>query len=189
MNDMAMPAEQRSELMTAEDLELVRIPGKATELVRGRLVVREPPGTYHGIIQSRLHLLVGEYVRAHRLGEVCGQDTGFKIASNPDTVRGPDVAFIRADRVSGIARRGYAPLAPDLIVEVLSPDDRRGEVLAKIGEWLDAGVRLAWVVDPERREAHVYRPDGSVSVLEASGTLDGEDVLPGFAGSLSEVFE
>lgn len=177
-----------TEIMTAEQLEHVRIPGKATELVRGRLVVREPPGTYHGQIAGRLILRVGAFAEARGLGEVFGQDTGFRIASHPDTVRAPDLAFVARDRLPHVGRRGYAALAPDLVAEILSPDDGPGEVIGKIGEWLTAGVRLAWVLDPDRRIAHVYRPDGSVSLVSLDGALDGETVLPGFRCALSDLY-
>jgi Uma2 family endonuclease len=177
------------ELMTAEQLLTLDLPNKSTELVRGRLIVREPPSTYHGRVQGKLHILVGSYVLKHQLGAVFGQDTGFKIASDPDTVRAPDLAFVSRDRVAQIGPRGYAALAPDLAAEILSPDDRPGEVLKKAGEWLDAGVSLVWVIDPERRVASVYRPDGSVSAVHPEGRLDGESVLPGFFCQLSEVFE
>lgn len=174
--------------MTAEQLERVDIPGKSTELIRGRLIVNEPPGTYHGQISARLLLRLGAWVETHQLGEVFGQDTGFRIASNPDTVRAPDVAFVASDRLSLVRRRGYAAFAPDLVAEVQSPDDRPGEVVAKIGDWLIAGVKLAWVIDPERRAAHVHRPDGSLSLIDIDGALDGESLLPGFCCSLKDLF-
>lgn len=176
------------DLMTAEDLLTLDLPNKSTELVRGRLIVREPPSTYHGRVQSTLNVLVGSYVLRHQLGAVFGQDTGFKIASEPDTVRAPDLAFVKRDRVAQIGPRGYAALAPDLVAEILSPDDRPGEVLKKVGEWLDAGVNLVWVIDPDRRVASVYRSDGSVTAVAADGDLDGENVLPAFLCRLSEVF-
>ena len=98
-------------------------------------------------MQSILNVIVGSYVRTHALGAVFGQDTGFQIASDPDTVRAPDLAFVDRARVAQIAWRGYAALAPDLVAEILSPDDRPGEVLSKVGEWLEAGVRLGWVIE------------------------------------------
>lgn len=176
-------------LVTADDLLTLETAGKSTELVRGRLIVREPPSTYHGRVQGTLHVLVGSYVRAHALGAVFGQDTGFKIASDPDTVRAPDLAFVDRARVAQIARRGYAALVPDLVAEILSPEDRPGEVLTKVGEWLEAGVRLAWVIDPDRRVASVYRDDGSVMTVSSDGDVDGEAVLSGFSFRLSELFE
>ena len=183
-----MPAESLSEIMTAEELERLDLPGKSTELVRGRLVVREPPSTHHGIVAARLNYLVGAFVYPNRLGVLFGQDTGFKIQSNPDTVRAPDLAFLAQKRSSQIHTRGYAALAPDLVAEIVSPDDRPGELLAKVGEWLDAGVRLVWVIDPRREEARVHRPDGSISVIDGGGTLTGEDMLPGFECRLADVF-
>jgi Uma2 family endonuclease len=177
------------ELLTADDLLALEKAGKSTELVRGRLIVREPPSTYHGRLQGILHILLGSYVRTNALGDVFGQDTGFKIASDPDTVRAPDLAFVDRARVAQIGRHGYAALAPDLVVEILSPEDRPGEVLTKVGEWLEAGVRLAWVIDPDRRVVAVYREDGSMMTVSSDADVHGEAVLPGFSFRLSELFE
>jgi Uma2 family endonuclease len=176
-------------LMTAEQLLRADVPNKSTELVRGRLIVREPPGTQHGRVQSKLNFLVGAFAYSHKLGALFGQDTGFKIASDPDTVRAPDLAFVRRERLALIAPRGYAALAPDLVAEILSPDDRPGEVLAKIGEWLDAGVEIVWLIDPDRRTAQVYRSDGSVAAVAHDGALEGDTVLPGLTIPLAELFE
>lgn len=168
-------------------MEHLYLPDKSAELVRGHLVVREPPGTKHGEIQAILAYLVTGFVRQHRFGRVFGQDTGFKIASDPDTVRAPDLGFVAATRAGQIPERGYAALVPDLVVEIVSPDDRPGELLAKVGEWLEAGERLVWVIDPSRREARVHRADGGLAVVAVDGRLDGERVLPGFQCALAEV--
>ena len=173
--------------MTAEELSRLSVPGKSFELVRGQLVVREPPGSWHGMVQANLTRIVADFVHRHSLGLVFGQDTGFRIRSDPDTVRAPDLAFVAADRAALIPRRGYAALSPELVAEILSPDDRPGEVLAKIADWLDAGTRLVWVIDPERREARVHRGDGTIAIVGADGALEGEDVLPGLACPLREV--
>jgi Uma2 family endonuclease len=183
-----MPMEN-AEPMTAEQFAEVDVPGKWTELVRGHLVVREPPFTDHGIVAANLGYFVSHFVREHDLGVVCGQDTGFRIATNPDTVRAPDLAFISRMRAVVIRRREYAALAPDLVAEVVSANDRRGELLEKVGQWLDAGVRLVWVIDPMRAEAHVHRPDGSLTVIGEHGDLVGEDVIPEFRCSLAAVLE
>ena len=174
-------------LLTAADVERISLPGKQVELVRGCLVVREPPGTWHGAIAANLAYHLSAFVRERRLGLVFAQDTGFKITTDPDTVRAPDVAFVARDRISLIGTRGYAPLAPDLLAEILSPDDRAAEVLAKIADWLAAGTALVWLVDPERSEVRVYRQDGSLAVLREHDSLDGEDVLPGFSCKVSDV--
>lgn len=186
-DSVGMTAQSVQPLMTAEELEHLYLPNKSTELVRGRLVVREPPSTRHGTIQATLTYFVTGFVRQHRLGTVVGQDTGFKIASDPDTVRAPDLAFIALARASQIPERGYAALVPDLVVEIVCPDDRPGELLAKVGEWLDAGARLVWVIDLRRREARVHRADGTLAVVGAGDMLDGEDLLPGFRCELAEV--
>ena len=102
-------------------------------------------------------------------------------------MRGPDLAFVATARAAAIPPSGYAALAPDLIAEIVSPGDRPGELLAKVGEWLEAGTLLVWVIDPRRAEARVYRADGSLSVIDADGQLDGEDVLPGFACELRAI--
>lgn len=174
-------------LQTAEDLLRFREPGKTAELVRGVLIVREPPGTHHGRVSGRFDRRLADFVEQHNLGEVFPQDTGFKIEHDPDTVRAPDVAFVSTERLAQIPERGYAPLAPDLVVEVASPGDRPGEVLEKVGEWLNAGVRLVWYLDAARREGRVYRPDGSVTLLGPGDAFDGEDVLPGFSCQIADL--
>ena len=173
--------------LTADDLLRSRIPDKRTELVRGQLIVREPAGSLHGRVAMNLGVELGVYVKRTGAGVLFAAETGFHLASDPDTVRAPDVAFIAGSRVPPPDTQGYAALAPDLVVEVLSPGDRPGEVLAKVADWLSAGSRLVWVVDPERRVARVYRYDGSETILSADGVLDGEDVLPGFACPLETI--
>jgi len=173
--------------MTASELLRTSLPNKRAELVRGVLVVREPAGFRHGAVSATLTNLLAQHVDGQRLGGVLAAGTGFKLAADPDTVRAPDVAFVRQDRIPDPEPVGFAELAPDLVVEVLSPDDRPGEILAKVGEWLTAGSRLVWVVDPARRVARVYRPDGSESLLAESDSLEGEDVVPGFSCRLGEI--
>jgi len=173
--------------MTADELLRLDLPNKHTELVRGVLVVREPAGYRHGEVALSIATAIANHVKAHDLGHVLAAETGFKLATDPDTVRAPDVAFVRRARVPDPRPAGFAALAPDLVVEVLSRDDRPGEVLAKVGDWLNAGCALVWVVDPNRRLARVYRADGSESLIDADGVLDGEDVLPGFVCPLAGV--
>jgi Uma2 family endonuclease len=174
-------------LMTAEQLLATPVPNKRTELVRGVLVVREPASFWHGVVSAALTKLLTQHVDSQRLGRVVTAETGFTLERDPDTVRAPDVAFVRQERLPDPAARGFAELAPDLVAEVLSPDDRPGETLAKVGDWLNAGTRLVWIVDPARRRARVYRADGSETVLGEAGVLDGEDVVPGFSCGLGEI--
>ena len=169
-------------VMTADDLVGYELPGKRVELVRGRLLVHEPPGFEHGKVTVRIAVALSQFVAASTppLGEVVAGDPGFWLQHDPDTVRAPDVAFVRGDRLPPGPIRGFADFAPHLAVEVRSPSDRTGEVLAKVADWLSAGTALVWVVDPMRRTAQVYRLDGSISLLGDADELQGEGVLPGF---------
>jgi len=174
-------------LLTADELQHVYVPDKRVELVRGLLVVRELPGMRHARVAMDLALALGAHVRAAALGRVYAE-AGFKLASNPDTVRGPDIAFISRGRIPDPEPTGFAGFAPDLVVEVISPGDRPGEVLAKVADWLSAGTRLVWVLDPARRVARVYRDDGTEQILTADESLDGGEVVPGFSFPLNEIF-
>lgn len=178
---------QTPDLLTADDLQRVDIPGKWVELVRGRLLVREPPGAWHGVVAARLTHRLGAFVYERAMGELFAQDTGFRIFENPDTVRAADLAFVSAARAADLPRTGYATVAPDLVVEIISPNDRPGELLNKVGDWLEAGVRLVWVIDPARESARVHRADGSVIIVPRDGRLEGEDVLNGFSVVLGDV--
>ncbi len=182
-----VPSMTAAGLVTAEELLDMSIPNKHVELVRGVLVVREPPGGRHGRIAANVAFVLMSHVRANELGVVYAAETGFTVARNPDTVRAPDVAFIRRDRLPSPEPTAYPELGPDLVVEVLSPGDGPGEVHPKIADWLSASTRLVWVIDPARRVARVYRADGSETILTGDEALDGEDVVPGFSCLLSEV--
>jgi len=183
-----VPPMTSSGLLTAEELLHLSIPNKRVELVRGVLVVREPPGGRHGRIAMNLAFELLNHVRAHDLGVVYAAETGFALARAPDTVRAPDVAFIRRDRLPTPEPTGFPDLAPDLVVEILSPGDRAGEVLAKVADWLSAGTRLVWVIDPDRRLARVYRQDGTEQMVAENQALEGEDVVPGFSCRVSMIF-
>ena len=174
--------------MTAEELLRTSLPDKRVELVRGVLVVREPAGGRHGHLSARLAKRLMDVVEARGLGTVFAAETGFLISADPDTVRAPDIGFVTRERLPDPDMPGYPALAPDLVVEVSSPGDRPGETLAKVSDWLNAGARLVWVVDPVRRQARVYRSDGSETVLGEHESLDGEDVVSGFNCRLGEIF-
>jgi Uma2 family endonuclease len=173
--------------MTAD--ELLQTPGLGRcELVRGELISLALEGFEHGRIAGRVGASLGAYVERHRLGVVMGGGTGFEIARDPDTVRAPDVAFIRAERVSAEPMMGFYPGAPDLAVEVLSPNDRADEVLAKVQDWLAAGCRAVWVIDPATRTVSVYRGRDQIVPLGISDELSGDDILPGFKVPIAEIF-
>ena len=173
-------------LMTADELERLPSTGKRTELVRGHLIVREPPGFQHGDVVVNLAAILRQFVRAGNLGRVLAE-SGFVLFTDPDTVRGPDISFVRRERVPEPVPRGFARFSPDLAIEVLSPDDRPGKVLEKVADYLNAGTQIVWVIDPDRRQARVHRADGTISTIAEAGMLDGEDLLPGFTCTLAEI--
>ena len=175
------------QITTAE--ELLRTPGLGRcELVRGELIMMTPAGFEHGRIVSRIGARLEDFVEEQRLGIVTGAETGFQIGRDPDTVRAPDVGFVRAERVPAGPIRGFFPGAPDLAVEVLSPDDRAGEVLGKVQDWLAAGCRAVWVVDPARQTVSAYRSRDPMVVWGVSDELSGGDILPGFKVPVAEIF-
>src|SRR6266545_2853554 len=167
--------------LTADDLWKLPRDGQRRELVKGELRTMPPAGFDHGAVGINLSTPLDQHVRAHQLGVVVAAETGFLLARDPDTVRGADLAFVRRERIPATGRpRSYWPGAPDLAVEVVSPNDTVFEVEEKVDEWLTAGTRLVWVVNPRRRTVTVYRAQTEVAVLAADGFLDGQDVVPGF---------
>ena len=127
-------------------------------------------------------------MKAHKLGRVYPGDTGFIIHRKPDTVRVPDVAFVRKQRVPRSAHRGYFDGAPDLAVEVISPGDSWSQVLAKKADWLNAGAVAVWVADPPSKTIHVYHANQPAIIYQSNDDLHDETILPGFVLQLAEVF-
>lgn len=181
-------------VMTAAELAHQPDDGWIYELVEGRLVRMPPAGTNHGGYGADLLLSLGLYVRSHRLGRVFTTETGFLLSgiNEPDTVLGADVAFVRTERLPARGtEQTFWRLAPDLIAEIASPNQYRPEMAAKVQIWLGAGVRLAWVVWPARRQVDIWRPGRTtpVATLKADEMLDGLDVVPGFTVPVAELFQ
>lgn len=177
-------------IMTAA--ELLALPDDGChqyELVRGRLIKMSPSSSKPAIVAGRVLRPLGNFVDEHKLGVFGGADWGFRLASNPDTVRSPDCAFVRAEHVpdTGVPD-GFWPGAPDLVVEVLSPSNRFSEMLERVEDYLAAGTRLIWILDPEARTARVFHPDRAPAFFGEDGVLAGEDVLPGFTLRLADVW-
>ena len=171
-------------LYTVEDLE--QLDGDF-ELDEGVLVPMNPPKPLHASLVIRIGARLLAHAEAGDLGTVLGGDAGFALRCNPDTLRGIDVAFVRAERARNLFDDVYPQGAPDLAVEVLPPGDRPGQVLRKVSQVLEAGCSLLWVVDPRRRRVTVYQGD-EVRVLSEGETLEGGDILPGFSWPLVSLF-
>ena len=178
-----------TQLTTAE--ELLGIPGneKRYELLKGEIRVMEPAGFEHGKITMNISIPLGHYVQSNSLGVLCAAETGFKISSDPDTVRAPDVAFVSNEQIHRIGSpKGFWPGAPDLAVEVISPGDNYTEVEEKVFDWLEAGTRMIVVVHPRRHAVTVYRSFQDITMLTESDTLNGGDVIPGWSMAVREIF-
>ena len=178
-----------TQIYTAADLLRMPDDGSRSELVKGELRRMAPAGHQHGEIAVEITWRLAQYVKAHNLGKVFAAETGFLIATAPDTVRALDVAFVSRERVPArLAGEGYWPGAPDLAVEVISPGDTYTEVEEKVSGWLEAGTRLVWVINPRKRTVAIHRSLREVLVLGESETLDGGDVVPGWAMAVRDLF-
>ena len=147
-----------------------------------------PAGGEHGSIVASVTAPLTLFVKQHGLGRIYGAETGFQIARDPDTVRAPDVGFVAAARMGAKPSRGFVPGPPDLAIEVVSPHDRASEVLSKVYDWLDAGCRAVWVVDPATRTVTIYRDSREAVILTSSDTLSGGELLPGFSAAVARFF-
>ena len=175
--------------MTADELLAMPDDGFCYELVEGELIRMPPPGFVHGVRTIKLTTPLDNHVSAHRLGVVCAAEAGFLLAQNPDTVRAPDIAFVRRERIEKAGEvKGYWVGAPDLAVEVTSPGDTIREVEYKAAQWLEAGARMVWVVSPKLRTVTVDRSLTDIVVLTEKDTLDGGEVVPGFQIRVAEIF-
>lgn len=185
-----LPARTVDSSLTLDQYE--RLPDEneyLLELSGGRLVREPRPGGRHGVIVLNILLQLGPFVREHALGRVV-VESGFLLADDPPTVRGPDVAFISAERLPhGPSPDGFWRMAPDLAVEVVSPSNSAAELHEKILQYLECGSRLVWVAQPRTRTVEVWRPAADVRIVRGEESLYGGDVVPGFQLPLEVLFE
>jgi len=175
--------------MLAEELLNMPEDGFRYELVRGELKKMTPAGNEHGKITVKVTWRLAQHVEANQLGTVYAAETGFLISRDPDTVRAPDVAFVSRSRLEEVGVvEGYWPEAPDLVVEVISPNDNYSEVEEKVFDWLEAGTRMVVVVNPRQRTATTYRSSTDIRVFKEGEVLDGADVVPGWQLEIAELF-
>ena len=173
-----------TKLITAEELFCMPDQGRS-ELIEGEVRTMTPASAQHGRVAGRLAVSLGAYVDRQGLGVTLAAETGFIIRRNPDTVRAPDVAFVRTERWNN--PKGYFPGPPDLAIEVISPNDRYSEVKSKVADWLQAGTLLVIVVDPEQQSAEMFTSTSTLNI-DINGSLDGGTVVPGWSLPLRDLF-
>jgi Uma2 family endonuclease len=175
--------------ITADELLTMPDDGRRYELYRGELREVSPSGFEASYIGALFVAEIGAFARRHGLGAVTMADGGYLFEVGPDTVRAPDVAFIRADRLPPPDQRaGYPNAVPDLVIEVVSPNDTRHEVADKVAFYLERGVPLVWTVWPRPREVVAHRPGEGPQTFREGDVLTAEDVLPGFRLPVEDVF-
>ncbi|HEX3557429.1 MAG TPA: Uma2 family endonuclease [Thermoanaerobaculia bacterium] len=184
---MALLKDNPEILMTGE--ELFRRPDlNPCELVNGRVVPTMPTGDEHGDVELELGAMLRSYGKESKRGRAVGGEVGIYIRRNPDTVRAADLVFISRERDVRPRTKGYFEIAPELVVEILSPDDRVSRVREKLRDYFSAGVLVVWLVDPASRRVLVYRSPTDVKVLDEEQVLADEGLLPGFSVAVADLF-
>lgn len=174
-------------LITGEALAEMGDIGRC-ELVEGKIIMKSPTGWRHGKYESRFGYMLKNFVDEQQLGEVLVGEVGIYTGRNPDTIRGADVIFISTERLAQVKSPSFLDVAPELVVEVMSPDDRWTEVKQKIREYFSIGVILVWVADPTDKTVSVYRSLTDVRLFTENDALTGEEVLPGFTLFVAALF-
>ena len=175
--------------MTADQLLAMPDDGIRRELVAGELRERTPAGWQHGRIAGNIAGELRAFVKAHRLGEMATPGASYRLSADPDTIRVPDVSFVRRERIDEVGDTpGFWPGAPDLAFEVISPNDRYSEVRSKVDESLAAGTPMVVLVDTQNRELIVFRSSGDRIELTEDDVLDGGDVVPGWTLPVRDIF-
>jgi len=176
-------------LLTAEEYRLLPDDGQRTELRRGVVVVMNLPGFRHGEVCGNVYHYVDNFVRQHKLGRTISNDSGIITQRDPDTVRGADISFYSYQRVpKGQSPIGYAGASPEIVFEVVSPTNTRREIALKTGEYLNAGINVVCVVDPQFQTVNLHYPDQPVERLQAEDALTFQD-LPGFSLPVARLFD
>lgn len=177
-------------LMTAEDYSALPDLGYPSELVKGRIVKMNVPQSRHGQVCARASRILGNHADERELGHVLSNDSGVITQRDPDTVRGADVSFYSYEHVpKGPIEPGYLNVAPQVMIEVLSPDDRWPKVWTKTGEYLEAGVSVVCVLDPKAGSARLHRPNGDIEILDGDDTLRLPELSESFAEPVSRFFQ
>lgn len=182
-----MPGMGARSVLSVEQLAKLPDDGLLYELDEGKLITMAPASAEHGSLGAEIARVLANFVRQHRLGIVYNADTGFRL--DEGTVRAPDVAFVRQERVAKGAGKGFFEGAPDLAVEIFSPSDSVPQLIRKVRQYLRAGSHTVWVVYPETREVQIFEASGADRLLRADDTLNAPELLPGFSVPVSALFE
>ena len=185
-----MATEPEPKLLTAEEYGRLPDDGRLTDLVRGRIVAMNWPFTSHGYFVARISQLLTRFVEQHELGRVVGGGAGLVTERNPDTVRGPDVVFYSHQRIPrGPLPKGYWPASPELVIEILSENDRWKDIHQKVAEYLNADVPAVVVIEPVSHRAHVYTAENEPITLNATDLFAFPSLLPGFEVVVGRLFD
>jgi Uma2 family endonuclease len=183
--ETAVPSKK---LITGE--EFFRMPNiGSAELIAGEIVTHMPTGHPHGFIESMIAFFLNLFIRQHKLGRVLTGEVGIYTRRNPDQIRAADVAFISHERLSQAQEEGFLDVAPELIVEIMSPANTWTEAQEKLAEYFAIGVNVVWIVDPQLEQVHVYRSVEQFKLLQKQDELTSEEILPGFSVALTEIFD
>jgi len=179
------------QLITAEDLAELSQDGRDYEIVDGVLKEVLPVGAYASDLEGIVHFHLTQFIRERQVsGKVLPGTARFRLQRDPDTVRGPDASFTSSAKLPpGPLPDTHLDLAPDLAVEIVSKSNTAEDIERKIVDYLQAGVRMVWVIHPATRSAYLYTSMDRVQRIEESGELDGGDALPGFRLKLAQLFQ
>jgi Uma2 family endonuclease len=175
-------------LTTADQLIRLSDDGNRYELVKGELLTMSPTGGKHGVVAMRLSRVLANYIEDSDLGLTFAAETGFRLEQDPDTVLAPDFAFVSKDRISTLPDDGYVRVAPDLVVEVISPSQSDKEMRLKAELWISLGVKRVWLVQPKKRTVELFEKTDEHVLLRENDELTGGELLPGFRVRVSEIF-
>ena len=159
------------------------------ELINGELKAMAPTGEQHGRSVNGISTELSHFIKKHKLGGCFGAETGFVVQTNPDSLLAPDWAYVKTNRLPFESSPKFSQIVPDAVLEVRSPSDRTRNVQAKMEQWVEAGVGIAWEYDPSTKTMTVYRPGTQTVEIGLDGIVSGEDVIPGFEMSLQEMLE
>ena len=175
-------------LLTAAELEQMPDDDSVqTELDEGELITMALAWEGHGFLEMKIGSILWIHVSRKRLGRVYTGDTGFRLRD--DTVRAPDVAFVRQERVEALTSKGFAKGAPDLAVEIFSPSDSVPQLMRKVKQYFACGCHTVWIVYPDRKEIHLLEAAGGDRILGVGDTVEAPELLPGFSVPVAEFFE